>query len=629
MKSREYFPNNRITGILCALFVFLFTFSAVQSVQAATEVAASLNVSSFPLDRAAALTITVTGARSFQPQMPQIEGLRFHQRGQSTRMEIINGAYSASVSSVFLVEALHVGKFTIPAIQVSTNDGTMMTRPINFEVTDSQTAAVPSQRQAGASSSTARLRSGEADKVTFLRVTPAKKKSYSGEVVPVQIKVYFRDGIKANLNSLPQLQGEGFVLQQLAREPNQTREIINNTQYTVLTWESVLSGIKEGEHKLSVELDATLLLREQRRRAPSHSMFNDPFFGGDIFFDNFFGGYREKEVKIASPVLELTVLSLPVEGKPESFSGAIGDFHLDVTASPVEVAPGDPITLTMTVSGHGNFDRVQAPKLSTEKGWKTYTPSSEFLKDGGPGQGKKVFEQALVAKDPSLREIPAIDFSYFDPAAAVYKTLTASPIPLQIQGAVMKEVVPSLMRQEKVIKKEEIKTEDLPQAVVPPMSTLAPLKRTPGTLDQELAPLFARKWFQLLTVLLFLLMATAVVIKVRAVRYAKNPRLQRDQAMKHLLLLRLKEIEQTLAVNDARGFLAACRRAIQEQLGLIWGIEAGAITYADLEKRLSQDSILLTVFRAADESAYGGQELSSQQMKEFADGLKKELEGLA
>jgi hypothetical protein len=606
--------------------MFLFTFSAVQSVQAATEVAASLNVSSFPLDRAAALTITVTGARSFQPQMPQIEGLRFHQRGQSTRMEIINGAYSASVSSVFLVEALHVGKFTIPAIQVSTNDGTMMTRPINFEVTAPQVATVRTQRQAGASSTT-RLRSGEADKVAFLRVTPAKEKSYSGEVVPVQIKVYFRDGIKANLNSLPQLQGEGFVLQQLAREPNQTREIINNTQYTVLTWESALSGIKEGEHKLSVELDATLLLREQRRRAPSHSMFNDPFFG-DSFFDNFFGGYREKEVRIASPVLELTVLSLPVEGKPESFSGAIGDFHLGVTASPLEVTLGDPITLTMTVSGHGNFDRVQAPKLRMEKGWKTYTPSSEFLKDGGPGQGKKVFEQALVAKDPALRKIPAVDFSYFDPAAATYKTLTASPIPLQIQGAVMKEVVPSLMKQEKVIKKEEIKTEDLPQAVVPPMSTLAPLKRTPGTLDQELAPLFARKWFQLLTVLLILLMTTAVVIKVRAARYAKKPRLQRDQAMKHLLVLRLKEIEQALAVNDARGFLAACRRAIQEQLGLVWETEAGAITCADLEKRLSQDSVLLKVFRAADESAYGGQEMSSQQMQEVADGLKKELEGL-
>jgi oxygen tolerance protein BatD len=627
MKSRESFSQNRLAYMVCFLFVLLCTFSAVQSVRAAVEVSATLNARSFPLDRVAALTITVTGVRSFQPNMPQVEGIRFHQRGQSTRMEIINGAYSASVSSVFHVEALRAGTFTIPAIQIVTVDGTILTEAITFEVTASQTAALPGQRQAGASS-TARLRSGEADKVAFLRVTPAKEKSYSGEIVPVQIKVYFRDTIKANLNSLPQLQGEGFVLQQLAREPKQTRELVNNTQYTVLTWDSALSGIKEGKHKLSVELEATLLLREQRRRAPNHSRFNDPFMG-DSFFDSFFGSYREKEVKIASPVLDLTVLSLPVSEKPDTFSGAIGDFYLDVTASPLELEPGDPITLTMTVRGQGNFDRVQAPKLSTEKGWKSYTPSSEFLEDGGPGQGKKVFEQAIVAKDQRLQKIPAIEFSYFDPAASTYKTLTTSPIALHIQGAVSQEAVPSPVNQEKVQEKEESQTEEVEQAVVMPMSTLAPLQLLTGSLDQELTPLFARKWFQLLAVMFLLLMGAVLVIKVRAARYAGNPRLQRDQAMKHLLALRVKEIEQTLAVGDARGFLTACRRAIQEQLGLIWETEAGAITYADLEKRLARDSILLTVFRAADESAYGGQELSSQQMQEFADGLKKELEGLA
>lgn len=627
MKSRKYFPNNRVANILCTLLLLVCSFSAVQSVEAVVEVSASLNARSFPLDRAAALTITVTRARSFQPQMPQVNGLRFHQRGQSTQMNFINGVYSAEVSSVFLVEAFHVGTFTIPAIEIITNDGTVMTRPITFEVTAPQTAAAQAQRQAGASSA-ARLRSGEADKVAFLRVTPAKEKSYSGEIVPVQIKVYFRDGIKANLNSLPQLQGEGFLLQQLAREPSQTREIVNNSQYTVLTWESALSGIKEGEHKLSVELEATLLLREQRRRQPSHSMFNDPFFG-DSFFDSFFGGYREKEVKIASPVLALTVLSLPVAGKPENFNGAIGDFHLDVTARPVELAPGDPITLTMAVSGHGNFDRVEAPKLVTDKGWKTYTPSSEFLKDDGPGQGKKVFEQALVVKDKSLREIPAIEFSYFDPAVAAYKTLTASPIPFQIQGAEVEEAVPLPVKEEKIQEKEEIKTEDVVPEVVVPMATLAPLQLIPGGLDQELTPLFARKWFQLLSAVVFLFIVAALVQRARAARYARNPRLQRDQVMEHLLALRVKEIEQTLAVGDARGFLAACRRAIQEQLGLLWETEAGAITCADLQKRLPEDSVLLGVFRAADESAYGGNELSSQQMQEFADGLKKELERLA
>ena len=622
MKSKKYFHEHRlfIKGVSLVCFM-LFVFTAVPSLQAAVEVSADITPRSFPIDRAAAFNITVTGVRSFQPDMPDVEGLQFHQRGKSSQVEIINGAYSSSVILTYLVQAEHIGKFTIPAIEVNTKDGTAMTKEVIFEVTASQTSAVTPQASSSGNPA-ARLRSGEGQKLAFLRVLPAKDKSYLGEVVPVQIKVYFRDGIKANLNSLPQLHGDGYVLQQLGREPVQTREHVNNIPYSVLTWDSAFSGIKEGAHDISMEIDTTLLLPEQRRStSPGQSMFNDPFFS------SFFSSYREKNVKVASPSLGLTVLPLPEEGRPAGFSGAIGDFHLSVSASPVELAPGDPITLNMTVSGQGNFDRVQAPKLSTEKGWKTYTPSSEFLKDGGPGQGKKVFEQALVAKDPALKEIPAIEFNYFDPAAAVYKTLTAKPIALTVKGAVAKAVDSVVPKNEQAEKEQKTNAESV-QEVEPPLGGLAPLQLNPEPMDQKLSPLFTRKWFQILLAVLLLAAIIAGIMKNRATRYANNPRLQRDQEMKHLLGLRMAEIDTALSAHDTKGFLATCRKTIQEQLGLVWNVEAAAITLADLKKRLPEDSVLLGVFSAADESAYGGQELSQQQMQEFSDHLKIELEAL-
>jgi BatD DUF11 like domain len=617
-KRRHTIQGYSIAGVFC--FLLLFLSAGVHPLQAEVTASATLSAHSFPMDRAATLSLSVSGVRSFQPQMPEVDGLRFHPRGQSTQVEIINGAYSASVTSVYLVEALRTGTFTIPAIRITTKEGVTETGSIQFEATAPQTAPVAKQPQSG-SAATARLRSGEADKVAFMRVTPAKEKSYSGEVVPVQIKVYFREGVKANLNSLPQLIGEGFVLQQLEREPVQTRERINNSRYTVLSWESALSGIKEGQHKLSMEIEATLLLREERQT--SHrglSMFSDPFFG------DFFGSYREKEVKVASPELEMDVLSLPEKGRPEDFSGAIGDFRLRVTADPVEIEPGDPITLTMTVTGQGNFDRVQAPKLRKEKGWKSYTPSSEFLKDGGRGSGKKVFEQALVAKDSSLREIPVVAFSYFDPTAASYKSISSTPIPLTTVGTVPVPAEPAS------VEKEEGSVAAAPTVVSNQtehrISTLAPLQIAPGNMEQELRPLFMERWFQLFLVLLLVLIVAAVLYKIRAARYANNPGLQRDLQMKALLAPRLQELEQSLTTQDTRGFLATCRTAIQEQLGLVWKTEGAAITRADLQNRLPENSVLLAIFSAAEESAYGSQELSSKQMQEFADAMKKELEGL-
>lgn len=595
----------------CFLLLLISLLLTAVPLHAEVTATATLNNHSFPVNRSAQLTINVQGVRASQIHLPEVNGLLFRQRGQSTRMEYVNGAYSASVSSLYQVEATRLGKFTIPPIRVSFKEGEVHTAAIAFEVTDIGTAATTLSSGQG-SAATTRLRSGEADEVAFLRVTPAKKTSYNGEVIPVSIKVYFRDGIQANLNSLPQLAGEGFVLQQLAGEPLRTREVVGNSRYTVLTWDFALSGIKEGKHVLSMELDATLLLRQQQR---------DPF-NRNSFFGDFFSSYREKEVKVASPKLEMEVLSLPEEGRPENFSGAIGDFRLQVKAQPLEISQGDPITLTMTVSGEGNFDRVQAPQLQKVEGWKTYTASSEFLKDGSDNRGKKVFEQAIVAKGADLTEIPAVMFSYFDTVSGSYKELASSPIPLQVQGVettLKKEAESVQEREEQAVATEE---ESVQQAI----PGLAPLQLDSGNMNQTLEPLFAKKWFQLLCAVLLLAILAAVSMKVRLARLAANPKLQRQQAMKQLLAVREKEIAARLESNDSRGFLAICRSTIQEQLGLLWEAEAAAITLANLQKRLSPDSILLTIFSAAEESAYSGQELSAQQMQDFARELKKELE---
>ena len=352
----------------------------------------------------------------------------------------------------------------------------------------------------------------------------------------------------------------------------------------------------------------------------------DPFFD-DSFFNSFFGSYREKEVKVASPKLEMTVLSLPETGKPDTFSGAIGDFRLQVKAIPLEISKGDPVTLTMTVSGVGNFDRVQVPQLQKQKGWKSYSPSSEFLKDGNVNRGKKVFEQALVAKESNLTEVPAVAFSYFDPESGTYKELVSAPIPIDMQEVEVAEQSVPVPRQAAISSgKEAVQT--APEKVEQLLPGLAPLQLDAGQMNKQLEPLFAKKWFQVFCAVLLLAICGALFITIRKARFAGNPQLQRQKSMKQLLEKREREIEEHLQAADSRGFLVSSRTAIQEQLGLLWNTEAAAITLADLQKRLPQDSVLCTIFNAADESAYSGQELDEQQMLEFATSLKKELTNL-
>src|SRR5207247_694828 len=117
-------------------------------------------------------------------------------------------------------------------------------------------------------------------------------------------------------------------------------------------------------------------------------------------------GFTAKKLQQSSENLEtikgrtynlvtLDVKELP-HSAPPSFSGAIGNFTMTTEAKPKSVQVGDPITVTSTISGRGNFDRVNAPVVEDEHGWHKYPPSSKFKQDDEVGiSGAKSFETVL------------------------------------------------------------------------------------------------------------------------------------------------------------------------------------------------------------------------------------------
>ena len=294
------------------------------------------------------------------------DGLRFYSRGQSTQMQWINGKSSSSVAYTYLVQATSPGTHTIAPITVTVDGKTYQTRAIKCEVQPAGASPAPSPGQHGGRavqpppSSSTRLRSGEADQIGFMRVLPRKENVYAGELIPLTIKAYFRRNMRVTIKSNPRLTNDNFILESLDDKPVQSEELIDGVPYTLLTWHGSISAVKQGAFPLEIAMDTTLLVRSRRQR-PS-SMFGSPFLD-DPFFDDFFGGYTQKNITLLSPKKEITVNDLPEQGKPAQFSGAIGSFSMAVNAHPLTVAPGDPITLHMIIQGSGNFDRVKAPFL--------------------------------------------------------------------------------------------------------------------------------------------------------------------------------------------------------------------------------------------------------------------------
>ncbi len=157
--------------------------------------------------------------------------------------------------------------------------------------------------------------------------------------------------------------------------------------------------------------------------------FDDPFFE-DMLGQR--GTYRRLAVNSNAPTL--TVQPLPEEGRPPGFAGHVGRYQMRVTAEPAEVSVGDPITLTIELSGPPYLDNVEGPDLESHeelnRGFRVSPPEPGIVEDG-----VKVFKRILRAKTPEVTRIPPLRLPYYDSAAREYRVAESAPIPLKVRPA--------------------------------------------------------------------------------------------------------------------------------------------------------------------------------------------------
>jgi len=145
---------------------------------------------------------------------------------------------------------------------------------------------------------------------------------------------------------------------------------------------------------------------------------------------------EQRKVTVNAGEIPINVLALPGEGKPASFSGAVGDFTISASLNESEVRVGDPLAVDVMIEGQGNFDAIEAPKLSPPMGWKVYPPKRYNVDTGDPNTADLInrklgFNQILVP-EKVVAEVPPFEFSFFSPRIKQYVTLRSQPLPVTI-----------------------------------------------------------------------------------------------------------------------------------------------------------------------------------------------------
>ena len=134
--------------------------------------------------------------------------------------------------------------------------------------------------------------------------------------------------------------------------------------------------------------------------------------------------------------MRLTVRPLPVAGRPATFVNAIGGgFSIDVQASRTVVTVGEPVELTIRLRGDGPLTGLSLPPLGGPGGLPVVhfgVPEGGIAGEIDADTNSKRFVVTVRVKSAEVREIPSIEFSYFDPTAGEYRTVTSRPVALSV-----------------------------------------------------------------------------------------------------------------------------------------------------------------------------------------------------
>lgn len=582
---------------------------AVPAVAAADRGSVGAQVSSTELrvGEPARFVVSVSGDDASDPRIPQVAGLRIEHLGQTRSISITNGQVAQSVEHVFVVVAERPGDYTIPAIRL----GDSATEPVHVHASaNGPAASAPNARSSSAPS--------RASDRAFVRVRVAPSEAVVGEAIPVRVRAYFRPGTSAAIGP-PTFDNDAFLVEGL-RDGVQGEETVRGEPYGTMTWTGTVTPLVEGEQDLAVDVPVQIEWRDVvEGRGPSPDDLIAQFFGGASPFgsSSLFGsgsfGPSLGPVRTAELTLEhtdrLSVVPLPAEGKPADFGGAVGNFTITSELDQSEIALGEPATMTVRVSGRGNFDRVVPAMLEDGDQLRAYAATNEMAPTGSDARtGTKTFRQSLVPTVAGELTLPATTLSFYDPARHAYETVSTEPLSLVVRPSENGETI----------------ARDLGE--VAPADGLARTTRGAAAVA-SLLPLRRTRWIFAFPALVMALAIVLPIVLRRGVRaWAAREAERRARRAIHRYLGVAASAARS---GDVRTFYASSRSALQERLARVFEMPAAAITLAEIESGLAEvPDDLRTVFERADALDYAGATPSEHDLALFTERVRALLRDL-
>lgn len=389
MGRSNYSPENPITARAGALVLRLLAMLASSLVLAAVAAAQSVHWEMDPNSPSTVMLVFEDCAPEGQPDLPTIPGAALSFTGQSQNINMVNGSFNRSVTFTYLVRSRQSGPLQIPAFSVKTNRGMLRVPAFN--------GAAPSV---------------SVDSVAASKLLPERTSVWAGEVFGLTYELSATRRYDPQVNQTFDWNAAPLIAEDWSK-PEVTEGQVGGERRLVVTYRT--RAMAKTPNTLKLEAANHLLNIKT----------------GTVGF-GFLTQARMEPVSVTSdqPMIEVR----PLPPSPAGFMGAVGQFKLVSKVVPEKAAVGEPVTWTLELSGSGNWPDIPGlPSREVSNDFQVVQPKARRTAAEGKLFDVSLSEDVvLVPSKTGSYVLGPINFTYFDPKAGSYKTLTAPRTTLTI-----------------------------------------------------------------------------------------------------------------------------------------------------------------------------------------------------
>lgn len=427
--NRQFFSLHFVWAVLSVVAVF--------STAAQVRFYSSVNTNSVALNDVIQFDIVVENGSIEKLQQPTLNGFNVVSGPNiSQGFEVVNGKYSSRTAYSFLLQPIKKGTLIIPKIKAKVEGVNVESQTITINVTTARQSGNSSQPNNNPTTNNTYEEEAEdeidednaaayIEKHVLLLLESDKKSGYVGEQINAQLKLLFNVDV------------EQFRLTKTPDFENCWSKAFGNDEKerTIVVY--------QGKKYYSVNIMRYTIFPKQAGKITVSPATADIIAAvqmntGDWLYDNLLGG---NEIGIPQTIISnklvLNITALPEVGKPENFSGAVGDFHYNIAISGKEGKTDEKLNVVAQLSGTGNWDNFSMPQPVFDSTFEVYPAiNTAQLNESEDGfSGYKNQEYVLVPTMPGNYRFTPPAFNFFNPATAKYEIVQSPEISFSISGS--------------------------------------------------------------------------------------------------------------------------------------------------------------------------------------------------